>query len=202
MRTYLIINERTARRRFREHELRKRPLTVLGWDLSAFGFRIAADDTRTFFVRVARRLGAVNVLLGTVGELTAAEARAKALAEIETARAERATDPLMADFADEFMRLMPAFGRLRLAAIEHARVSAWFDAASATRPGAANRAFEILRAMLKTARQWGELGENVPDARANIVMNQRRLVARYLNGANSNASVRCWTDTGTSIPGR
>ena len=35
--------------------------------------------------------------------------------------------------------------------------------------------------MLNTARQWGELGEHVPDACANIVMNPRRPVARYLN---------------------
>ena len=46
---------------------------------------------------------------------------------------------------DTYMRarLMPHFGRLRLDAIDHARVSAWFDAVSAHRPGAANRAFEI-----------------------------------------------------------
>ena len=74
---------------------------------------------------------------------------------------------------------MPAFGRLRLDTIDHARVSAWFDAASADRPGAANRAFEILRAMLGAARQWGELGAHVPDACANIAKNPRRPVARY-----------------------
>ena len=32
-------------------------------------------------------------------------------------------------------RLMPAFGKMRLDAIDHSRVSAWFDAASADRPG-------------------------------------------------------------------
>ena len=35
--------------------------------------------------------------------------------------------------------------------------------------------------MLNTARQWGELGESVPDACANIVKNKRKPVARYLN---------------------
>ena len=44
-----------------------------------------------------------------------------------------------------------------------------------------NRAYEILRAMLNSARQWGELRESVPDACANIVKNPRRPVARYLN---------------------
>ena len=78
---------------------------------------------------------------------------------------------------------MPHFGRVRLDAIDHARVSAWFDAASADRPGAANRAFEILRAMLAAARQWGEIGEHIPDPCANIAKNPRRPVARYLDHA-------------------
>ena len=78
-------------------------------------------------------------------------------------------------------RLMPHFGRLRLDRIDHVRVSAWFDAASAEKPGAANRAFEILRAMLAAARQRGALGEHVPDACASIVMNRRKPVARFLN---------------------
>ncbi len=78
-------------------------------------------------------------------------------------------------------RLMPQFGKLRLDAIDHARVSAWFDAASMDKPGAADRAFEILRAMLGAARQWGEIGEHVPDACANIVKNPRRPVARHLD---------------------
>ena len=76
---------------------------------------------------------------------------------------------------------MPAFGKVPLGAIDHAGVSAWFDAASVEKPGAANRAFEILRAMLRTARQWGEIGECVPDACANIVRNPRRPVARFLD---------------------
>ena len=78
-------------------------------------------------------------------------------------------------------RVLPAFGRLKLDTIDHARVSAWFDAASAERPGAANRAFDILRPMLKTARQWGEIGEHVPDACANIAVNPKKPVARYLD---------------------
>ena len=78
---------------------------------------------------------------------------------------------------------MPHFGRLRIDAIDHKRVSAWFDAASVDKPGAANRALENLRAMLKSARQWGDLGEYVPDACANIVRNPRRSVARYLDSS-------------------
>ena len=35
--------------------------------------------------------------------------------------------------------------------------------------------------MLRTARQWSKLGEDVPDACANIVMNPRRPIASYLD---------------------
>lgn len=54
------------------------------------------------------------------------------------------------------------------------------DASSAQKPGAANRAFEVLLAMLQAARQWGDIGEQVPDACANIVKNPRPVV-RYLD---------------------
>ena len=46
--------------------------------------------------------------------------------------------------------------------------------------GPRSGSFEILRAMLAAARQWGELGEHVPDACANISKNPRRPVARFL----------------------
>ena len=37
--------------------------------------------------------------------------------------------------------------------------------------------------MLAAARQWGEIGEHVPDACTNIVKNPRRPVSRYLDRA-------------------
>ena len=58
-------------------------------------------------------------------------------------------------------RLMPRVGNMRLGRIDHARVSAWFDAASAERLGAANRAFEIRRAMLAPRAS----GASLPRAR-------------------------------------
>ncbi len=84
-----------------------------------------------------------------------------------------------ASFSPGHVALIEA--RLRLDAIDHVRVSAWFDEASADKPGAANRAFEILRAMLVSARQWGEFADHTPNACANIVKNPRRPVARYLD---------------------
>ena len=104
MRIYANINERTVRRRFEEPKHRKRPLIVIDHTLPAFGLKIAADDTRTFFVPIRRNLNVVNLPLGTMAELTAAEARAMAIAEIEAATAERQSGPAFRDFADEFMR--------------------------------------------------------------------------------------------------
>ena len=52
-------------------------------------------------------------------------------------------------------RILPAFGRMPLDRIGPVDVAAWLDAASKDKPGAANRAFEILRAMMNRAEEWG-----------------------------------------------
>ncbi|MCY4442119.1 MAG: hypothetical protein OXE53_18170 [Deltaproteobacteria bacterium] len=51
-----------------------------------------------------RRLNVDKLRLGMAAELTADEARAMAIAEIEAAEAECRTGPLFRYFADEFMR--------------------------------------------------------------------------------------------------
>ena len=183
------------------------------WDgtLAHFGLRVHPSGVKSFIVQTRARGRMRKITLGRFPELGVKTARrdaARVLARLwsgeEVAPPRKSVSPLFRDFAaryrdrsryrwkpsslktfDTYMRarLMPHFGRLRLDAIDHARVSAWFDAVSAHRPGAANRAFEILRAMLASARQWGELGDHVPDACANIVRNPRRPVARYLDRA-------------------
>ena len=168
------IDQRTARRSFAEPSHRQRPLTVIDRTLPAFRLKVAKNDTRTFFVRVKRRPRAIDLTLGTADELTAAEARAMALAEIEAASAERAAGPLFRDFADEFMRrqcrrwkpatrqsnrsalnnqILPVFGDMRLAHIDRADVARWFDSLSAT-PGNANRALPVLSVMMTQAELW------------------------------------------------
>ena len=99
------------------------------------------------------------------GRRARAEGARAAVPRLPRALPRTPPQPLEAVIADIYIRgrLMPRFGNMRLDRIDHARVSAWFDAASAERPGAANRAFEILRAMLRTARQWGELAPDAPD---------------------------------------
>ncbi len=59
-------------------------------------------------------------------------------------------------------------------------VAAWFDATSRDRPGAANRAFEILRAMMFRAEEWG-LRERDSNPCLGIVKNPRNHVARFLD---------------------
>ena len=181
------------------------------WDrtLSHFGLRVQPTGARSFVfqVRVHGRmrkftLGRFPDMGVTGARKEAAELLGRIWAGEAVAPTRKVKPPLFRDFAARYRerrkyrfkpstlethdiylknRLLPAFGRLRLDTIDHARVSAWFDAASATKPGAANRSFEILRAMLKTAREWGELGGDVPDACANIVMNPKLFVPRHLN---------------------
>jgi len=174
MRIYATVNDRTARRSFREQKHRKRPLTVLDHTLPAFGFTITAEDARTYFVRIVRKLGAANIVLGRTTELTAAEARAKAVAEIEAAQVEREVGPLMRDFADEFVRrrahrwkpstrknnlhllrryILPPLGGLRVAEMTRADVRRWFDSLSGT-PAVANRALPVLSVMMTAAELW------------------------------------------------
>ena len=183
------------------------------WDgtLAHFGMRVHPSGVKSFIVQTRAQGRMRKITLGRYPEMGIEKARREAatvLARLwggeDVAPPRNNKAPLFRDFAvryrerrenrwkpssletyDVYMRnrLMPAFGRMRLDAIDHARVSTWFDAASVDRPGAANRAFEILRAMLAAARQWGELGEHVPDSCANIVKNPRRPVARFLDYA-------------------
>jgi len=185
-----------------------REYTVWDGTIRSFGLRVHPSGAKSFVVQTRVRGRMRKITLGRFPDMSLADARREAAAVLariwageDVAPARKVKAPVFRDFAaryrerrkdvwkpssletfDIYMRgrLLPAFGRLKLDTIDHARVSAWFDAASAERPGAANRAFDILRAMLKTARQWGELGEHVPDACANIAVNPKKPVARYL----------------------
>ena len=77
-------------------------------------------------------------------------------------------------------RILPAFGRMPLDAIGPEDVAAWFDSASRDRPGAANRALEILRAMMNRAEEWG-LRERDSDPCLGIAKNPRNNAARFLD---------------------
>ena len=174
MRIYTTINDRTVRRTFRERQHRHRPLFVLDHTLPDFGLRVDTGDTRIWFVRVVHKLGSVNLILGKTTELTAAEAREKAIAEIGKAKTELKAGPLMREFVWEFIRrrarrwkpatrrsnlghinraILPCFGGMRVAEIARADVQRWFASLSGT-PGVANRALPVLSVMLTAAEHW------------------------------------------------
>ena len=77
-------------------------------------------------------------------------------------------------------RILPTFGGLPLDRIGPEDVAAWFDAASRDRPGAANRALEILRAMMFRAEEWGRR-ERGTNPCLGIRYNPRRRIARFLD---------------------
>ncbi len=169
------INERTLRHTFKERKPGTRGLAVHDIDLPQFGFRVFPSGKKTFFVRVSRKVGGPkSVVLGTADELSAAEARHKALAAIEDAKVAQETGPLFADFADEFMRrqgrrwkpstresnrslvnylLIPVFGAMRVSEIGRADVRRWFDSLG-DMPGNANRTLPVLSVMMRQAELW------------------------------------------------
>ena len=174
MRIYTTINDRTVRRTFRKRQHRHRPLFVLDHTLPDFGLRVDTGDTRIWFVRVVHKLGSVNLILGKATELTAAEAREKAIAEIGKAKTELKAGPLMREFVWEFVRrrarrwkpatrrsnlghinrsILPCFGGTRVAEITRADVQRWFASLSGT-PGVANRALPVLSVMMTAAEHW------------------------------------------------
>ena len=77
-------------------------------------------------------------------------------------------------------RILPAFGKMPVDRIGPEDEAAWFDAASRDRPGAGNRAFEILRAMMFRAEEWG-LRQRGANPCLGIEKNPRNNVARFLD---------------------
>ncbi len=174
MRIHATINERTVGRSFHEKRIGRNGLTVIDRDLPAFGLKVSKNGRKTFFVRAVRPVGRSKTILGSAHEMTAAEAREKAIAVIAAAKAECESGPLFADFVTEFMRrlgrrwklstrnsnrhlidryLVPFFGTMPVAEIARADVQRWFDSMSAT-PGAANRALPVLSVMMRQAELW------------------------------------------------
>ena len=174
MRIHATINERTLRRSFSEKRIGRNGLTVIDRDLPAFALKVSKNGRKTFFVRAVRPVGRSRTVLGSADEMTAAEARDKAVAVISAAKAESETGPQFADFVTEFMRrqgrrwkfstrnrnrhlidryLVPFFGTMPVAEIARADVQRWFDSMSAT-PGNANRALPVLSVMMRQAELW------------------------------------------------
>ena len=189
MRIHVPINDRTVRRTFRERKIGRNGLTVIDRDFPEFGLRVPKNGKRTFIVRILRQSEPHTLILGTTDEVTAAEARKKALAAIETAGSERNAGPLFADFVGDYMHrqgrrwkpstrkgnaqlidryLLPFFGAMRVADISRADVRRWFDSLSGT-PGNANRTLPVLSVMMRQTELW-----NLRPQGSNPCRNMRR----------------------------
>ena len=178
--------------------------------LPGFGLRIHPSGRKVWIVQARIEGRSRRIVIARHGEMALAQARRRARDMLGRIRAgenpaediqrEKET-PTFRQFADEYLRrrephwkpsgrktvriylnarILPTFGRMPLDRIGPEDVAAWFDAASRDKPGAANRAFEILRAMMFRAEEWG-LRESGANPCLGIARNPRRNIARFLD---------------------
>ena len=190
--------------------------------LPGFGLRIHPSGRKVYIVQARIEGRSRRIVIARHGEMELAEARRRARDMLGRIRAggnpaddirrEKET-PTLREFADEYLRrcephwkpsgrktvriylnarILPAFGKMPLDRIGPEDVAAWFDAASKDRPGAANRAFEILRAMMFRAEEWG-LRERGTNPCLGIAKNPRNRIARFLD-ADELARLGCALD--------
>ena len=178
--------------------------------LPGFGLRIHPSGRKVYIVQARIEGRSRRIVIARHGEMELPEARRRArdiLARIraggnpaEDIRREKRT-PTFREFAEEYLRrcephwkpsgrrtvriylkarILPTFGKTPLDRIGPEDVAAWFDAASGGKPGAANRAFEILRAMMFRAEEWGWC-ERYSNPCLGIRKNPRNHIARFLD---------------------
>ena len=178
--------------------------------LPGFGLRVHPSGRKVYVLQARIEGRNRRLVIGRHGEMTLAQARRRARElrrriragenPAEERRQARRT-PLFRAFAAEYLRrcdphwkpsgrrtvriylkarLLPTFGAMPLDRIGPEDVAAWFDAASADKPGAANRAFEILRSMMNRAEQWGWRKPGTNPC-LGIRKNPRRRIARFLD---------------------
>ena len=178
--------------------------------LPGFGLRIHPSGRKVWIVQARIEGRSRRIVIARHGEMDLAEARRRARDMLARIRAgdnpaddiqREKNTPTFREFADEYLRrcephwkpsgrktvriylkarILPAFGRVPLDRIGREHVAAWFDAASRDKPGAANRAFEILRAMMFRAEEWG-LRERGANPCLGIAKNPRNRIARFLD---------------------
>jgi len=79
------------------------------------------------------------------------------------------------------LQLLPAFAGKRLDSITRPEVISWFQHCSATSPGGANRALDILSHMLGMAAKWGYLPAGWINPAARVRRNRRKIVGTFLS---------------------
>ena len=178
--------------------------------LPGFGLRIHPSGRKVWIVQARIEGRSRRMVIARYGEMSLAKARRRARELLQRIRAganpaddilrEKRT-PTVKALADEYLRrcdpywkpsgrktvriylkarILPAFGRMPLDRVGPQDVAEWFDAASRDKPGAANRAFEILRSMMYRAEDWG-LRERGTNPCIGIGKNPRRNIARFLD---------------------
>ena len=178
--------------------------------LPGFGLRVHRSGAKAWIVQTRIEGKSRRVVIARHGEMDLAQARRHARDILARIRAgdnpaddirKEKTAPTVAMLADEYLRrcdpywkpsgrktiriylkdrILPTFGKMPVERVGPEDVAAWFDAVSKDRPGAANRAFEILRSLMFWAEEYGfrDLGTNPC---LGIRKNPRRDIARFLD---------------------
>ena len=178
--------------------------------LPGFGLRIHPSGRKVWIVQARIQGRSRRMVIARYGEMSLAQARRRARDLLQRIRAgdnpaedilrEKRT-PTVKEFAREYLRrcdpywkpsgrktvriylkarILPAFGKMPVDRVGPEDVAEWFDAASRDRPGAANRAFEILRSMMYRAEEWG-FRDRGTNPCLGIRKNPRRNIARFLD---------------------
>jgi integrase len=178
--------------------------------LPGFGLRIHRSGAKAWIVQTRIEGKTRRIVIARHGEMEFAQARRRARDILARIRAgenpaddirKEKTAPTVRDLAEEYLRrcdpywkpsgretiriylrarILPTFAKMPVDRVRPEDVAAWFDAASRDKPGAANRAFEILRSMMFRAEEYGfrEPGTNPC---LGIRKNPRRAIARFLD---------------------
>ncbi len=194
----------------RETKPQTRDTILFDKALPGFGLRIHPSGRKIWILQTRIKGRSRRIVIASYPEMRLAEARRRARQLLSRIRAgqnpaediqrEKQT-PTFRAFTEEYLRrcdpqwkpsgrktvrvylkarILPAFGKMPLDRIGPEDVAKWFDAASKDKPGAANRAFEILRAMLSRAEEWG-MRERGTNPCIGIAKNPAKKVARFLD---------------------
>ncbi len=182
-----------------------REYTVWDTNMAGLGVRVRPSGSRTFIYHRKTDRGVKKMSFGPAALRKVEEVRracmeaATGVGDADAARPGK--PPLFRDFvagpwrADCYERcrpstrkgfrsvlnrhLLPAFGARRLDRITHNMALGWFEAASRTAPGAANRALDLLRQIFNHAIACGHIATNpVRGIRPNPGCKMTRFLAR------------------------
>ena len=168
-----------------ETKSRDRDVFLFDRALPGFGLRVHRSGANAWILQTRIEGKTRSIVIARHGEMDLAQARRRARDMLASVRAgdnpandirKEKTAPTVRDLADEYLgrcdpywkpsgretiriylraRILPTFGKMPVDRVGPEDVAAWFDAVSREKPGAANRAFEILRSMLFRAEEYG-----------------------------------------------